>query len=264
MRADLAQALVARYLVDPDFFDRCENVNGSLESSGLGDFPLQHMRSFRAFITRIKHTQLRKTVPCTLRLLGLFRIDLDLFETVSSEFQRAKSRGPSTLPDLLQRFEIRLRQKLLELPENIAVPMEAILRHEMTVWRAAQAEPGRPSLQPRLRSDVSIESYACDVSRLYDSLKRDRFVLPETVSGEFFLIYRRVSEEVEISNSDPFSAYVLSRLDGFCSLVDIGAHATTEIGEEAGDAVREVARQAIDLGFVMRGRTEAPALQPPS
>ena len=238
MRADEAQALVARCLVDPGYLD---GAAGPLLPRALRGELLQ----FRGFITRIKHTQLRRVAPLTLRLLALHRRDIAVFAGIAPGYLQARAAGPLPERDLFARFEREVAERLPSLPEPGGQQVAAMLRHEGRIWRAGRAVPyAYPAPHPRLRPGTAVERYPLDVVGLAAAVERDRFTVPATEAGDRFVLYRAGNGTVDVSEVDPLGAWLLSRLNGTAAAGDLTAELGAVLEADAADVVRDLLADA--------------------
>ncbi|MEN2787550.1 PqqD family protein [Sphingomonas qilianensis] len=252
MNADIAQGLVARCLVDAEFFDRCEAQQRARQPEASPKYlQLAKVARFRGFITRIKHTQLRKVVPGTLRLLGLYRLDISLFTAMAPDFQKARMMGSMPIDAMLLRLETAVNARLATFPQHVRAPVEAVLRHEMRLFRMARSNPTSVTSQPRLSHDVAIERYMLDVLALSERLAQNGFEVPDIVLEPRDFLYRRVSTGIYCAPLDAFSAYVLSRMDGVTPVAELARDVMAALGHEAAGAVDDLVADAMARGLVM-------------
>ena len=234
MRADEAQAAVARCLVSSQWFGH--SVEPGLPSA---------LHLFRGFITRIKHTQLRRVVPLTLRLLAIYRLDIAFFAHLTPGYLAAREHAMVSTADLFERFERELGTWLAGSPAFSHNQVEAMLRHEARIWRAGRAAPyAEPSAHPRLLAGVAVERFPLDVLALAEAVTSDRFSAPATTPGDQFLLYRPHDGEVRIEGVDPLSAWLLSRLDGATPPAALVAELSSAMGVDTHGAVHDLLADA--------------------
>jgi hypothetical protein len=252
MRADEVQAAIARCLVDPDYLDP---VGDRAAVALLPPTLLDELRLFRGFITRIKHTQLRRIVPLTLRLLAVHKLDIPFFTEAASGYQQARREGPLAPALLFAYFERELARRLPGLPAGPREQVGAMLRHEGRIWRTGRvpAHP-EPALNPRLRPGVAVEHFTLDVLALATAVTASQFAAPATVSRDRFLLYRPTAGTTRIEEIDALSAWVLSRLDG-----RTGAEALAVALRQVVGAGARVAVDSLLVDATMRGLIDAAA-----
>ncbi len=252
MTADEAQRLVARCLVDPDYLDaaRSEFPSGSGRAGSSDDDISVRLRLFRGFIMRIKHTQLRRIVPLTLRLLAMHAADIAFFAEAAPGYLRARQEGPLPIQELLTRFERALAQRLQVVEPGARAEIEAVLRHEGRIWRTPRGANGPgATAHPRLVPGASVEVYGFDVLGFCAALARDPFTLPDARTATQALLYCPDGSATRIVEIDGLSAWVLSRLDGAASLAALDVALSQGLGLKTGDAVVDIVADAIARGF---------------
>ena len=206
---------------------------------------------FRGFITRIKHTQLRQIAPLTLRLLALHRLDIALFAHMAPGYLRARAAAPLPTAALFARFEHELREGLPSAPAPARHQVAAMLRHEAQIWRTGRsASLAGLAPYPRLRPGTVVERFDLDVLTLAKSLCADRFTVPATVEDDRFVLYRSDGDTVVVEEIDPFSAWLLSRLDGTAAPASLAAELAEALGADAASAVRDLLADAAARGLL--------------
>jgi hypothetical protein len=244
LRADDVQAAIARCLVDPDYMNG--KVGGDNGAPPLPSLLLEDLRLFRGFITKIKHTQLRRIAPLTLRLLALYKLDIAFFSRIAAGFQKARSAAPVTATTLFRRFERELTDHLLYVPADVREHVGAMLLHERRIWDAgrAMAYPD-PALHPRLRPGVAVERFALNVLELATAMRTRPHTEPRVTAGDHFLLYQPAAGAIRVEDIDALSGWVLSHLDGSTSADALGQILTALVGANAHSAVGDVITDAV-------------------
>jgi hypothetical protein len=249
LRADEAQAAIARCLVDPEYMLR--QLSGECSPTPLSSLLLAELRLFRGFITKIKHTQLRRIAPLTLRLLALHKLEISFFSEIAPSYQRARLAGSLSPTALFLRFERDLVDFLVHVPPEVSQQLDAVLRHEHRIWGAGRSSiyPD-PVPYPRLRPGVAVERFALDVLELAAAVSANQFAVPKATAGEYYLLYRPAAGTVRVEGIDALSAWMLSRLDGLTSAGALGAALTNLVGSDAHSVVADLLSDASARGLL--------------
>ena len=208
MRADAAQAMVARCRVEP-------MAVGSGRDVPAGDLP-EALRLFRGFIAAIKHNGLRKIAPLTLRLLRACNAEILFFAEIAPAYLELRRKVALPPAALFDHFERSLRTYLPRMGAQARPLVEAVLRHEASIWRAATAPRDEPvSAGPRLAPAARIEPYELDVLGLSAELARGPCDAPPAAERRRqFIFYQPEGEITRIFEIDALSACVLALVDG--------------------------------------------------
>lgn len=249
MNADEAQAEVARCLADPGYLD-------SAAESALPGALHDSLYLFRGFIARIKHTQLRRVAPLTLRLLGLHCLDIAFFAQLAPSYMAMRAGGQLTTAQLFAGFERQLTAWLSKASANERDQLNAILRHETRIWRTGQAaSDSGASPHPRLRAGGAVERFALDVLALAQAVAADPFAPPATQPGDQFVLYHLNEGTVYVNAIDPLSAWLLGRLDGSRPPEAFVAELSAVLGADAQAVVRDLFADAQARGLLNHAGT---------
>lgn len=221
--------MVARCLVEPGARADASNAVRVADAydnidPALADYPLEPLVLVRGFITAIKHMGLRKIAPLTFRLLHAHNVDIVFFASIAPTYLEARRKGPLPLAQLFARFEEALLEYLPCLRPEAALSIEAMLRHEAHIWRAAIASPqdSAQGVGPKLVEGAGVAHFTVDVLSLCESLSRHPHgPLPLPHRREQFLFYLPESSATRAFEIDALSAYVLSGLDGCRNLEQV-------------------------------------------
>jgi hypothetical protein len=216
MRANEAQRLVMQRLVEP------EDARPAMDPS---DPLATRLALFSGFIARIKHAQLRRTFPLTLRLLAIHGADIAFFASIAGDFHARRSRGPIPQAELIDGFAGDLSRWLPAAPAAAQRPVAAMLRHESLLWSAAHPRTEAAACEfPALAAGVAVGAFDCDVLALADALRADPFTAPACDACDTYLLYAAAGDSsVQIAAVDALSAWVLSRVDGRTAIAELSA-----------------------------------------
>lgn len=235
MTADDAQRLVMRALVEPG--DAWLAMNPS-------DWLAPKLALFSGFIARIKHAQLRRTFPLTLRLLAICGADIAFFTSFAANFHARRSRGSIPQAELIDNFARELGDWLPYAPADAQQPIALMLKHEQSLWTVAHPSiEKRKSEYPTLATGVAVGGFDRDVLAMADALRADPFTAPACQPREVYLLYSLNAGTVRINELDGLSAWVLSRLDGCTSLSELSKQWPDET-----EGFERVVRQLVEDG----------------
>ena len=261
MTADEVQRFVARCLVDPDYLDADQSALMPREQAFIGDLTAR-LRLFRGFITRIKHNQLRKIVPLTLRLMHLHGADIEFFSAAAPDYLRARRTGALPLPNLFERFETALSGGLHGQAPPARDQIRSVMRHESRIWRAKHtAGEEAAAAHPMLPTGSAIEAYNFDMLGFCAAIAKDQFTLPIAEMTDQMLFYHLVGPLVRVDDIDSLSAWVLQRLNGETSIEELDNALARALGVATGHAVADIVADAIGRGFVVPARRTPEAEQ---
>lgn len=259
MRADDAQTMVARCLVEAGaragasnaicVADAYDNIDPA-----LADYPLEPLILVRGFITAIKHMGLRKIAPLTMRLLHAHNLDIAFFATIAPTYLEARRNGPLPSAKLFTRFEEALLAYLPGLSQDVALSIEAVLRHEGHIWRAAMApaQNSIPSAGPKLVEGAAVAHFTVDVLDLCANLSHHPHGrLPSPRQCEQFLFYFPEATTTRAFEIDALSAYVLSGLDGRRTLEQVCSDAISSLDCLTPELVTGLVEDAIGHAMVV-------------
>ncbi|CAN5263412.1 hypothetical protein BH10PSE14_BH10PSE14_11020 [soil metagenome] len=251
--------MVARCLVEPgaraDAFNavRVADAYDNIDPA-LADYPLKQLVLVRGFITAIKHMGLRKIAPLTFRLLHAHNLDIAFFTSIAPTYLEARRKGPLPLAQLFARFEESLLAYLPGLSADAALSIDAMLRHEAHIWRAATASPqdSARGIGPKLVEGARVAHFTVDVLSLCESLSRDPHGrLPQPNRREQFLFYLPESSATRAFEVDALSAYVLSGLDGHRTLERVCLDAMSAFDFLTSELVKGLIDDAADHAMVV-------------
>ncbi|WP_299281770.1 hypothetical protein [uncultured Tateyamaria sp.] len=234
MTPDETQSLVARCLTDPDFLSRAQN----LEKRGLGDSfreewdavellgadELERIRRFRGFITKVKHSAIRRHIPATLALMGILDVEHSFFCDISVDYVTARADGPLEHQRHLDLISSWLDRFLDMQPEHIAIPVAETFAHEQLLFSLGQRNPtavctsdmtwhGTLTLVPKSLDVVAICSDFVTRTLTRSSMTKREHVLCYWHTG--------VDKAVLILEVDLLTAAVFSSLKSGGSLVEV-------------------------------------------
>lgn len=248
MSHDKIQSLVARCLMDPEFLmatiehakAKCD-TSRTLDSENripdeciaaqlIGLDELERLILFSAFIIKVKHNNLRRTVPLTFQLLAYLNLELDFFARFSAKYLSARVSGPLSTKSHLSLFESYLLNyvKLLSLDESTLI--KSIFIHELTLWQLSQGRDAGgfcPSGNGvRWEGWLRLKRYSIDVLSICNKIKlRDFTSYNYNLGASQVLAYWQPSERTpgSVFIIDELTALILSQLDGQRSVQDIAS-----------------------------------------
>jgi hypothetical protein len=237
---DRIHALVARCLVDPAFFARVRAtaapgsnrplaIDELTEKILLDDTDIERLTLFRGFITKIKHNSLRKSVPCTFRLLVELGVELDFFERFSPAYIDARTSGALTLAEHLTLFAEHLLNYASELSDDQRLWLTEVLCHEQTMVDLRMAKQEATSIQNvgiEWRGWFAMRRYTIDVVEMCRALSICSFDCSSpSVPHRHILAYWNAYESgaKSVFAIDELSACILAQIDGKRTVSEIAA-----------------------------------------
>jgi len=239
MNHDEIQLLAARCLTEPTFLTkalelaRAGRLTATLEippqpfpdeaavATVFGLEELERLELFRGFITKVKHSSVRKILPSTFRLLEYLDIELGFFVEFSTVYAQARAGGPLPTEAHLLLLEEHLLPYLKHLPDDDRVLVRDVFLHERALWQAAQAQnktEGRDSEEGiAWRGCLLINRYSIDVAAACLTLRQLAFRRGSyATDSEHLLAYWRAWEVagVSIFEIDELTALIFSEVDG--------------------------------------------------
>ena len=233
-------ALLEAWRADPAAMRRMARANGVAPES----FDLERIRAFGGSINLVRHSQLRAEIPNTFRLLSSLGLDIPLFADYAPRFvERRLSEG----------FDNRARLDALVAFLDEALDRDVpdqqlvwdLLSHETTLAVLRRSRPADRecsgscsavldlSTVPVTEGRIRILETSCDPMALIAELERGVPNLAALVRRDHLFAYRarRGTLDLEVVETDPFTAYVLSLVDGTRSVAAIGQALSQLTGE---------------------------------
>lgn len=206
MDSDRIQAQVAGFL-----------AGSATLGAPFDDCDLQRLSLFRGFIVRVKHNNVQKALPLTLRVLAASGLKLPFFVAYAPTYLSTRSAGPLPLDRQVQMLVQHLGAFLHDRADPTSAAAADVLVHEATLW-SFRSEPVvlRDARAPRglsWRGRVAVRRYATDVLGACGALAARRFDPHQHVrAGEHSLLYWRAdgSDGVEFFEIDDLTALLVS------------------------------------------------------
>lgn len=221
MDPDYIQALVARFLSGPETLpailsdERAQGPEGVSSTFDARD--RERLAQFRSFIVRVKHNNVQKALPLTLRMLAAAGLKLQFFGAYAPTYLATRSAGPLPLARQVQMLTEHLREFLCEQQDERRAAVADVLAHEVTLW-SFRSEPvalrrARAMGDLSWRGRVNVQRYASDVLLACDALVARRFDANTHVRArDCSLLYWRPADgdAVEVFEVDELTALLVS------------------------------------------------------
>jgi hypothetical protein len=216
MHPDHIQALIARCLTEPDVLPALPD-----DANGLDAASLQRIALFRGFIVKVKHNQVRKILPLTLRMLPAVGLELAFFSTYAPAYLAMRSSGPMPLDRQTTQFALDLQRFLDGQSGVMRDAVNDVLTHELKLWslrsESEAHEPSgvRPGGAGRLswRGRLELQRYGTSVLSACGALSVRRFDPDRHVKAEACTIayWRAIDGDgVEFFEVDELTALLMS------------------------------------------------------
>ncbi|WP_416758463.1 hypothetical protein ACMGGD_06445 [Pseudomonas sp. BNK-6] len=261
--SDLAQALVARCLSNPNFLTRVKKVitqNTSHPTTEdfaariLGPELVQRLVQLQGFITKVKHNGIRRELPYTFRLLADSGLELDFFSLFSTELYNKRQNGPLSTDQHLALISQALKAYLVHRSNKASFAIAEMLHHELSL-RDILLKKNYSTVSPLVvwNGQCVVAQHRFDLIDMKKHINQGANV-SNFQENHHYLLYqvKQHSESVSINEIDMLTAFILHNLTTSTSYSTIAKNlskiAKLEITK---DDILNFSREAVDAGIIL-------------
>jgi hypothetical protein len=231
-------ALIAAGLGNPGLLDLWRRDPATLSRAGIEplDIDLEALRRFSGLATKVRHPDLRDTLPLTFRSLECAGLEIDAFAgytAIATTLRRVKT---TTLSDKVSAF-VTFLESWLDVDDPDHLLIEHISRHEAALARlkhqitiggtAIEGGGGWPTAQTivRICGTLILCEFALDPCRASEMVPPGVKALPRLPRKRFRLGYwwNGRTPEIQIIELDELGFRLLSLADGYRSVEAVAA-----------------------------------------
>ena len=230
MTARQVHAVIAAGLADPTLVAQwCKDpqvlVAHGVEPSAID---LDALKKFAGLTVKVRHNLLRDLLPLTFRLMNVAVLEIVVFSAYS--VHRANAGYAPTTAERARDL-IDFLGQWLDRGNLTHALLWDLIRHEHTLWSAAEEPPVLPSMAlpshsmrsraPRIRGTVVLHEMQCDPRELSAMLRGSKPLLDRIETAQRFFCYQRDGGEVRMIELDEFGYFALTFTDGHRSTASI-------------------------------------------
>jgi hypothetical protein len=251
MHHDQVQAWIAKCLTDPAFLRGMLHPSRTRGGSSttpfdpvrdrLGEETLQQIERFSAFITKVKHNGLRRTIPKTMGLLAAEGLELTFFINFAPVYACERQKGSLPVGHHLDLFENALQLFVQQLPEKRRNQILETFDHEATIFRL-------PLSEQRLRGSLVTWKTPWQISQRQFAAPPPS---PSPPCQPYFVLYTiGPTGQVLIRELNALTAYLFRSFFRAPTFSDIASDLSAAIGQPiTREAVVQCAREGEDKGL---------------
>lgn len=258
LTAPRIQAIIAAGVADPSLLASWQSDPRLLQALGLAPdaLDLSALRRFVGLTTKVRHNDLRRSLPLTFRLMDQLELSIEIFADYAARAVALKQQGKTSRRDKLESLLSFLAGWVQR--NHAGDLVWDMIRHER--WLGRLAGPAQQVLQDGNRRPGGLtrcpglvqEDMTCrppDLALLIRAGGRDFTSLPR---GEFHFVYWRGGEtgELHIAELDDLSDVILRLADGTRCAGDIAGDCASAAGGEV-ETIASCIRELIQLGLAV-------------